>query len=652
MFKSKIYLPIGTLTATYFIIPYFELKLLIAGAIITILLKRLENGIKISKIVQVFVIAVIFSLSYLSVPYWGKNETFFDRTTVYLFLLVLYLAFIYLYYSKSNEINISTTKNSHLVFMILFIVFVIINYNALQNSIPFKGDTDHHIFTGFSLLGYYSGYYINIFWFMVAIIFGGLFLRSRKMIYLIIMGVAFSAIGITYVYFYKQTYFFFFLRYPILFYYINDLFSIPIVGLIKESLKYHEGFYRLLPFLSVLGIAITTVSTIRDHTLKIMFGIAILTIPSLIYYSTLTYIELPMLYFIITALVSFEISMRESLKKEIWGLAIICVILGSFLKENSIIYASVFVLVGALVIMSRSEKPLIAKMFFLIQYASLIVIPSLIYIIFRPKGMWPYVPHLSNLLLLDNYKVLALSLWEQFGIFVPFAIGSIIYLLYKKQYYSVLTGTLLIGIFCVFYMLHSDPIVTESNGWLIHYKESGNIITNKYAGYSRFNLYMLPGLLLLTIVAVREMEMSSIFNKKYILTIFIIIILINVLLSPINLLSGQRKAGWGDYAYATSEFDFPYDELYGWLHAQDNVKSICITGRSDTYRWGDEFYKRKYALNFKIRTSNNCNETDFDYIIYHKNLIIKNSEFKINKDHKNKINFRRGKMELKVYMKE
>ena len=120
MRKYKTSLLFIALTVTFFTIPDLIIKLLTLGATITVLLKIMEKGIAVSNITQVFFVAVIFSLSYLSVPYWGKSETFFDRTTVYLFLLILYVIFLYLYYSKSKEINISTTKNSYLVFLILF----------------------------------------------------------------------------------------------------------------------------------------------------------------------------------------------------------------------------------------------------------------------------------------------------------------------------------------------------------------------------------------------------------------------------------------------------------------------------------------------------------------------------------------------------
>jgi len=140
-----------------------------------------------------------------------------------------------------------------------------------------------------------------------------------------------------------------------------------------------------------------------------------------------------------------------------------------------------------------------------------------------------------------------------------------------------------------------------------------------YFGYSRFNLAFIPCFLTLLILSINLLKNQ---HEKIAVFVFVLLIISNQIMSPINFTSGVRKPGWGDYTVWTSEYNYPYDEAYRWISNHPEIKAIGIVGR--TYPYFDQFYHQKYNLKFnqfkvvgKRNRKSNLGK-NLSYILYHK----------------------------------
>jgi hypothetical protein len=292
---------------------------------------------------------------------------------------------------------------------------------------------------------------------------------------------------------------------------------------------------------------------------------------------------------------------------------IYCIILLSFVKETAVVYLFIFFLFAAYLIYLRKDDSLKDRFILLGRYAIVTLVPLFVFLYFRDVPHNPYQLQINNLLVLGNYKILSLSLWEQFGLLLPVSVLAVFLLWIKKQYFPVLFNLCLILAIITFYMLNGDIRSTYINDRL-HYTGTA------YFGYSRFNLALLPSFLTLSLTA------ANLFKKRYkkaAAIVLVLMVIVNQVMSPVNSISGERRPGWGDFTYWTSEYDFPYDKAYRWIAAHPEIKNIGIVGR--TYAYSDIFYHQKYKLSFqrfetvKVNIDNfEKTANQFGYILYHR----------------------------------
>ncbi len=594
--KKYCSLNIIILIIVYLAIPVFEIKLVFLGLAITFLLWSMPNQFTITRKTQQFFLFLIFSLSYIVVPNWLAKPL---MSSVLLGLALFLLAYV----SQTNQ-GITITKNNDLykIFAILFLVHTALNYLPMTNSIGYMGDESAHM----SITKYLGLYLLQSFkpnpiFVLIIILLIGFFavsyFASKRRLFLWLFASCFAVIGVINIYYNLMEMGIWTIRYPILIYYFKLFFSFSNFPLFGKQYIYQEGLYRILPFMSMLGVGTFVALSLKNgsYIIRILVGISVLTVPSLVYYSSLTYIEPTVIFLVVIAILLYEEEIFRFVDKDQIPMSVFLLTFVSFIKETTIVYMFAFFCSTALLIMFKSQKTILQKFIKLLQYGVLIFGPVLIYLYFRPSYIRPYRASLPDLFVLNNYKILLLSLWEQFGLLFPLSIMALGYLLLKKKYMTCFLSTIIILSYTIFFTLDDYYI-------------------------SRFDLYVFPGMLGLFVAGINEVQKNA---SKYLYVAVPLIIIINLTLSPINFLNGARKPTWGDGGKFENEYCFPYNDLYRWISEQQGIRNICIVGRD----WGymaDTFYKEKYNLKIdQIITKGIVHENffskSFDLCVYHKN---------------------------------
>ena len=215
-----------------------------------------------------------------------------------------------------------------------------------------------------------------------------------------------------------------------------------------------------------------------------------------------------------------------------------------------------------------------------------------------------FAPDISSLLNFSVYEAFGRSLFEQFGLFLIIFIGGCILLISKGRHSKATFIVMTFLAYPIFFALDSTI----------------------YTGYSRFNLFILPAILISSTFALNWLTK----NKKSLgILIVSLAILTNIFLSPVNL-DGTKKPLWGNYLADTSEHYYPYPETIAWLKESHGNENIFFTGLS--YPYYVEFYFEKldwhpqYELSYntdndelkplsKILTE--AEEKGYSVVVYH-----------------------------------
>ena len=297
-------LPIVLAALIYLLVPVFEVRLLAMGLFVVMALRWMPARLVLTRDWQLLLLVLVFSLTYLFVPYWNGSMAILPRVVS---AVVLWTAFavIYLVYRR-NAVDIAfkpRDRNLVWLFAVVFVLHAFNNYMAMKGSIAWMGDSDYHVSRTFYLLKYVLNRY-SLFGLagMVgsAVCYG--FFKKRWLLWLC-AGFAFAA-GVLAALFYGD-YIDWIRRYPVLFYYPNLALSVPLTAVVDRKLAYQEAFFRLLPFISALGIAVYAASRIKaGFAAKLTAALAIVSLPTMHYYSSITYIELPLILCVTAALLT------------------------------------------------------------------------------------------------------------------------------------------------------------------------------------------------------------------------------------------------------------------------------------------------------------------------------------------------------------
>ncbi|HSB01876.1 MAG TPA: hypothetical protein VLE49_14595, partial [Anaerolineales bacterium] len=233
----------------------------------------------------------IYMLGFIVTPYWILHKSLVE--IIFYLVLTIGVGLLWVFLS-TNAFQIEFDFKDIRLFLFLLAAIAILNYRALNSVLPFRGDEATHIERTLELvsrLPILPSLAITILF--IAFMLSG-FKRQK---WAIIIGI-FTVLCVIF-YFLGRNLFAgmekypqFFLRWP----FINYWFF-AILPKLASPLRspYHEVLYRIIPFLSMVGVAGVVQKKIDTPSLRsnIAWGVAVATIPLVFYYSSILYLEPP-----------------------------------------------------------------------------------------------------------------------------------------------------------------------------------------------------------------------------------------------------------------------------------------------------------------------------------------------------------------------
>lgn len=558
------------------------------------------------------ILGSFYVLSFIVSPYWLLANS--PNTKILILIATISLGVSWSYLS-ADSLQIQLKAKNKLVFGLFLLGMAIINYRALSSVIPWGGDENVHITRVLTLLSQIKTLWIVILFILFFAVLYSAWHRPNW------APVTLGLSTIVIIVFFTNNNpiqgerLGWILRYPLLNYWIFML--VPkFAGSIFNP--YYEILYRIVPFLCMGAVAwsIQREIPVGSNFSKLLWSFSIATMPIVYYYSSILYIEpLAVIFMLVVCFQARDLlydDYNEIRKNPAWYALLFI----GFIKETVIIFLLCYLVCRLIFqyvkrksegLTHQKDNETLEQEKYTLSYITgeikiffSVFIPYLFYLFLRATLSINrnLIPELHGLVDISVYRAIGQSFLEQFGPFaILFCIGCI--LLFKRREYATLIFLLAI--------LASFP--------LFHAIDQKGI----YAGYSRFNLFIIPSILAGTLIAVKYL-----INHKKALGIILpgIMICTNLLITPINL-DGTKKPFWGSYLIDTSEHYYPYRSALSWLH--DNYGNARILSTGMSYPYFFEFYFDKLNWKPKIKVEEYYISGD---IHVERNLYFDNSSWK------------------------
>lgn len=543
------------------------------------------------------VLFFIFSLSFLFSPFWVLFSNSFSRLFAFIIISCLGLSWSYL---NGHKIIFPKLNYYRWPFLIILLIYLLISYAGLNIDLAWRGDEDLYIGKALLWCIYFLAAGLAVSWWhwligFFVLITTTLYKKLRKYrAYFVLIGGS-LLLGIKGVPFFEEAFGYAvkvadnLLVYPT---FTRWLTVIPLLIPFSAQTLLQESIFRLPAFLSVLlcGYYIFYKLQLKSLSLRVLFTLAVLTIPTLLFYNSILYWEplllLPMIlvFFNIESLLKLP---HHRLKGSLFWYALI--LLG-FLKDTAFIFVLTVILLRGIVQLITLVKLIREEHFtdaikkikdeIIVCFSALL--PIILYMFFRSFfeisesiGYRAYIFNYRNLIQPYCYWVFFRSFFEQFSIVFILSIPGFFILLFSKKKLQVIF-CLLVLVLSMFFFLG------DSLSWI---------------GYARFNLVFLPLFLYLTIISINKFVVC--FDKKYFLSLSaaLIIIFIHLFFSPVNY-DGSRCDSWGTLLDPTESSFYPYRKTIKWLADNQVVGPVALVGHRYHYRY--DFYLKKYGSDLKI----------------------------------------------------
>ena len=517
------------------------------------------------------VLASIYVLAFIVSPYWLIPESTGGKAGM--LILTLFLGGLWCYFS-AEELDLKIDIRRLWTIIPLTLGIIIMNFQALKYDIPSRGDEQFHIAKTLWVIDKITPAWTAVYYIFPMVLAFFLFVawkfpRRAGVWGGLILSIIVFLVASKNIFIHGAD---FFLRYP----FVNYILFSVIPILVSPKFPYHEILFRAFPFISTIGIVwITTIKLdIPDRITTFLWGIAVATIPSVFYYSSILYLELPAV--LLMLMVAFDIRNLltghfDLIQKTTGWFALILI---GFIKETAVGFLVCFLFCRWMIFVFRAVtdnrlRDKISVGLFLTRLgrelilAICVLAPLAFYLTLRTNlgDVRSLDGDVSNLLKFYAYPALVKSFVEQFGAFFFLFLAGWVLLIVRKEYPTAF-----------FYLFTFIAIP------LFHVTD--NIA---YTGYSRFNLFILPVTIAGGAIA------TKLLRRKKILAIIVpgIVILSNILTSPV-FPDGSKQVYWGNYLVDTSEHYYPYQQALTWLKKNNyDSKILFICG---DYAYYFEYY--------------------------------------------------------------
>ncbi len=522
------------------------------------------------------ILFALIALAYIITPYWTLFGS--TATKVIAFLLTVSICGVWAFFSSGAwDFSIRFTRASVVGFVILFVSLLAINLLPLASSIPWKGDEDYNIritLTAAQMLNF------KLLLPLLAATALLVFLAFKRPLWaLVLLAIGFAGVLVYYLnVVLDEKYVSAILRYP---FFSRWFHALPpaLAGLF--NLQFNEFLYRIIPFLCAVGIALffATRLTGLPVWLRLVYGFTAGSMPLIYYYSSILYLEMPAVLLMLPVFFSIDDVVRTDWADLKTKFPWYCLVLIGLIKET-VIPVLFCVCVMRLILFFKAHGRSAFRLTLLLREAGFyfcVLFPLAFYLLNRMVfGVdRTFSPHPGNLIDPAAYRAFFYSLWEQFGLFCVTALAGLVVMFARKKY---------VRFFFYAGVLASVP--------LFHILDNPAL-----AGYSRFNLFLVPVFLLSSV------EFLSLFAGKRKMFVLLpaaaALLAANVILSPVNL-DGTKKPGWGNTMRDDSEQYYPYPQALAWIKENQNHKKILFLNLTYYYYFDFYFDKLKWKPDYEI----------------------------------------------------
>ncbi len=527
-------------------------------------------------------LASIFALAFIVSPYWLMTES--ASLKVVLLGITIGVGGVWAYLTAS-DLRVKIYPKAWISLPLLLLFGLALNYDALTSVLPATGDESYHVLMTLSLVTK-----IPPFSFIPAVIFGMLFLflawKKPGKAWLL-GGLLLAGVVLFYLLWppMQEILEYSLLRYPFVNYWF---FTIVPVAASAVTSPYHEAFFRIIPFIAVVLLAWISQRRIWSSLslAGVLWGAALLTTPLVLYYSSILYLELPAVVLMTVAAFNIDRLLSDEPEAIRQHPAWYALVLIGFVKETAIVFLLVFLLFRSVLSGRRVWHASSGKlrgeegMVFLVQELKIgfsVLAPITLYVLLRVvlSSTRGFAPQPANLLDFSVYPLLGQALGEQFALLLPLFLGGMVVLFVKKSW---IRGAFLGGVFVSvlgFHLLDSHTFV----------------------GYSRFNLFLLPS------VVVASAELVAWLNgRSPAVTSGLagLLIISGLWLSPLNP-DGTKKPYWGTYRVDTAEHYYPYRRTIAWLKENHPNDRVLFTGMAYPYLFEFYFHQMQWYPEYEER---------------------------------------------------
>ncbi len=523
--------------------------------------------LSIPRRVTVVLLACVYGVAFVASPYWMLAGV--PLTRVGVLLLNVLLGVVWLRYS-AGEPRFTISARGLASSAILLAALVVVNYRALTSAIPWRGDESAHIFRTQLLV---SGVPAGLF--LLALIVPVVLIWAASKSWKLGLGLGLPALVGGVLFFWLSPEFHrenieWIMHYPLVNYWaymVPVKLATPAIGL------FHEWLYRVIPFLSMAGVAWLIQRRLASGLglPQVLWGLASATIPIILYYSSVLYLEPLGLFLMLAVCLDAHQLLREDGAKIRQSPAWYALIFIGFIRDTALLFLLCFLLARLVYRVSTAPGGGETARTWLekaargireeLPTAIAVLLPSVLYLALRSMLTAPERSFTPDWTVLGNwsiYRAVVQAVVEEFGPWLVFAIVGAAILWRRRDFLQLGFLAAVAASYTIFHAVDSHGI---------------------YAGYGRFNLFPAAALLAAALVGLLEVSRR---RPRLALLVGSILLAGNVALSPVHL-DGSRVPLWGTYLWDTGEHYYPYPQTLAWLQENAASRRILFTGMDYAY---------------------------------------------------------------------
>lgn len=499
----------------------------------------------------------VFHLAYIFTPYWRTLPASGEGWAALAVSVPLGVLWAW---TANGGFAVRIERRDSAAFALLLAAVGGLSARALSSDVPWHGDEDFHIMASAPLAARLQPYLVHVLSVAGAYVLAAVAIARRAtwMSVALMIGIALTALVPHPLFEYGR---YDPLRYPFISRYAA---AVPLSLATLCVSPPPEMVYRVVPFVSAVLMAFMVArhAAPRSWAVRLLAGVFVFTTPVLFYYSSILYLELPaVLLMTIVALHSEEL-LRGNLRSAVHHPAWVALVLIGFIKETALPFLIAFVACRLATQIGTQRRPSFGWPSLLQETRTVVavLVPIGVFLLYRTQRANQRAPSFARHNLIDPevYAVFARAYAEQFGVVLLCAFFGLLVLLSRRRFTAV---AFLVTAYAADTVLH-----------VVDFKE--------YAGYSRFDLFVLPLVLVAALEAIVWLRTRG---PRLAAGALAIGIGCNLLQSPINA-DGSKTPLWGNYLIDTSEHYYPYLRAEQWIRDRGLADArIRFTGMPDEY---------------------------------------------------------------------